>query len=312
MKEFKTKLRAMGFKRKSDRCYYYDNNGLYYVVSFRIEKDYPLPRAGLEVSHKAMFEQQKPSQRSSPIGGWLCSWGGVCSQAYYGEGQPDFVVLEQSIKEFFTYFKTAADWNKAIKDWQKATKGTYREIPDFPAKIDKNAGGNNPEWFINNTAGELKTYKEFVDNTYKIFNEVITKYNFKYTEDYYTHYARDRGDFEDGISITFDELGTFFRIGAFFELLRPNDDEDSKYSKYFFYNGKSFPLTNWIRTADFNAEVCDNLLTEANNWLLKYNSLEDYIENYIKKETSYLADREKQRQLYLKFDGYLTEDMKED
>ena len=36
IKLFKKRLREMGFKRKSDRVFYYDNNGLFYVVSFKM------------------------------------------------------------------------------------------------------------------------------------------------------------------------------------------------------------------------------------------------------------------------------------
>ena len=66
MKEFKKTLKAMGFKRVTPSVFYFDNNGIFYVVSFKSDGSGE-PKVGLEISHAGMFDLGVLRARCSPV-----------------------------------------------------------------------------------------------------------------------------------------------------------------------------------------------------------------------------------------------------
>lgn len=205
MEKFKKKLKEMGFNRKSPRVFWYDNNGLFYVVSFKVEKTEngeEFTRVGFEVSHAGMFEGGVPAQRRSPVGGWACS-DGVCNNARYHNGEaPDGVFLERMVKEYFSYFKDAIDWKTAIvtlgrDDWAKENA------------IDAGVGGMIPSWFINGEKHELKTDTEFMKSVNALFERNFIKYGFRFLEEHDV-YVRKRGALYDCLDLRYDDASTFF------------------------------------------------------------------------------------------------------
>ena len=70
IKIYKKRLRELGFRRKTDRVYWYDHNGLFYVVTFKMEgKDIDQPSqpptgehrcCGTPSSNMSAWETSKP------------------------------------------------------------------------------------------------------------------------------------------------------------------------------------------------------------------------------------------------------------
>ena len=178
IKLFKKRLLAMGFHKKTDRVFYYDNNGLFYVVSFKMQgKD--IDQIGFEVSHKDMFEDGVPSQRCSPVGGWL-GWVGInFGIAGYVKDLPvtdAAAILERITQAFFTYFKTASDWQAAIDYLQNFSYPRF--APDTIPVINKNAGSLSVAWFCNDIANEMQNCEKFGEKITQLFENYAKKSGF--------------------------------------------------------------------------------------------------------------------------------------
>lgn len=278
MNSFKKKLKEMGFKRKSPRVFWYDNNGLFYVVSFKIEKGKELPKVGFEVSHAGMFEDGIPVQRCSPVCGWVCI-SGVRNQAYYEGGKrPEGAFLERMTKDYFSYFKTASDWNVAIKTLQA---GKWPRFEGIPPIVD-GAGGLVPSWFINDIPGELKVYAEFRAE----INRGLEKYGFRYLEDRFL-YVRKRGELYDCMFFDFDRLATFFRVRTFVWSDRFGCDEVTAFVALVDYF-----VPGLIRTADFLRDegAFDALLEKTSAFTGQFTTPREYVD-YINENGNRVAKR---------------------
>ena len=286
IKEFKKRLRAMGFKRKSDRVYWYDNNGLFYVVSFKMEgKEVNL--IGFEVSHAGMFEDGVPQQRCSPVGGWL-GLKGVASDSplFVKDTLPDADFLERAAREFFSYFKTAADWQTAIRGLHEKSWPRFTEVPVRP-----DAGGAPVPWFVNNDAGELQTRQDFMQKVQALLAAHASGAGFQVYEDNNDciTYARQRGEIYDCFFVIGDELGTFFCAVSYAWSDRFADEEWGKF--FSFFGGEYVPASRWIRTADAlrDARLLDVLFEETSAFCAQFMTACDWAD-YIEKEQCFLSD----------------------
>ncbi|MBR3482646.1 MAG: hypothetical protein IKH45_07155 [Neisseriaceae bacterium] len=299
IKLFKKRLREMGFKRKSDRVFYYDNNGLFYVVSFKMQgKD--IDQIGFEVSHKAMFENGVPSQRCSPVGGWL-DWCGIDTGASsYVEELPvtdAAAILERSTQAFFTYFKTASDWQAAIDYLQGLSYPRF--TPGSIPAIHQDAGGLPVAWFGNDIANEMQNCKEFGEKIEQLFENYAKNSGFSPTNTLSRHFinnngsARQRGDIYECFHVFFDDLNTFFRVIAYIW-----SDECVGYGAPVFYNLNDdwFPRTEWCRIADIlhNPQMIETLFVELNAFWQQFNTPLDWFsyltaEDY--KHANYACER---------------------
>ena len=281
MKEFKKKLVEMGFKRKSPRVFWYDNNGLFYVVSFKTaktEKGEEFPQVGFEVSHAGMFEDGIPAQRCSLVGGWACSHG-VCNDAGYHDGKaPDGVFLERMAREYFTYFKTAADWKTAITTLRKEEWAHGNPIDDA-------AGGMSPFWFTNDMQRELRNYEEFAKDVDMLFDCNFEKWGFRRLER--GVYARKRGEVYDCLALYCDDVFTFFYGRAY--IWCEQFGADGWPSSYSFTNDY---VPGLIRTADFlrDASIFDALLEKATAFTEQFATLRDYVD-YLKDNGNLVAKK---------------------
>ena len=161
MKEFKKTLKMMGFKRVTPRVFYFDNNGIFYVVSFRADGDSE-PKVGLEISHAGMFDSGVPRARCSPVGGWVGSLGVGLSS--YFDGKPSHVLLEKAVRGFFSYFKSASDWQVALQSLKD--NRCWPEYEAIPMRED--AGSMDVSWFVNQVPNELKTGNDILEAAAKI------------------------------------------------------------------------------------------------------------------------------------------------
>ena len=279
MKEFTKQLKEMGFKRKSQRVFWYDNNGLFYVVSFKIEKDKELPKVGFEVSHAGMFGDGAPAQRCSPVGGWVCPYG-VHNQAHYDGGKrPEWAFLERMVKEYFSYFKTAADWSTAIRTLKERAWPKIEEVP-----IDDGAGGMPPAWFINDIPNELKTASDFRKEIHSLFERNFEKYGFSFLDEHKI-YVRERGELFDCIYFWHDEVSTFFRVKAWIWSKRLEGGEIPAFSELVDYY-----VPGLIRTADFlrDENAFDALLEKAIAFTGQFTTVREYVD-YLKNNGNWLA-----------------------
>ena len=151
MKEFKKTLNAMGFKRVAPSVFYFDNNGIFYVVSFK-SCGGGAPMVGMEISHAGMFDSGMPDARCSPVGGWVGIRG--IGSGSGSENKLNCVFLEEAARGFFSYFKSASDWQIAFQALE--ANDCLLGYQAIPMKAD--AGGMDVPWFVNQVPNELKTH----------------------------------------------------------------------------------------------------------------------------------------------------------
>ena len=269
IKEFKKRLRAMGFKRKSARVYWYDNNGLFYVVSFKMAGR-EVDQIGLEVSHAGMFEDGVPQQRCSYVGGWLSEEGiSFGTSALMEKEKPDADFLERAVREFFSYIKTAADWQAAILGLHEKKWPQFTETP-----VRSDAGGAPVPWFVNNEAGEVQTYRNFEQKARALVAAHAQQVGFQTYKDENgcITYARQRGELYECFFVCADELWTFFRAVSYICT--------AKFGGYFPHHGihKFVPAAGCIRTADVlrDARLLDALFEDAAAFCAQFKTAQDW------------------------------------
>ena len=294
IKIYKKRLREMGFKRKTDRVFYYDNNGLFYVVSFKMQgKD--IDQIGFEVSHKDMFEDGVPSQRCSPVGGWL-GWCGMSTGiAGYVQDLPvtdAAAILERLTQAFFTYFKTASDWQAAMDYLQSFSYPRF--TPDSIPAIHQDAGGLPVAWFSNDIANEMQNCQEFGEKIEQLFENYAKNAGFSAIDTLNNGFARQRGDIYECFHLYFDDLVTFFRVSAYVW-----SDACVGYGVSVFsnLNNDLFPHIEWLRVADVlrQPQMIETLFAELNAFWQQFNTPLDWL-NYLTvedgKHANYLCRRD--------------------
>ena len=270
IKEFKKRLRAIGFKRKSDRVYWYDNNGLFYVVSFKMEGK-AVDQIGFEVSHAGMFEDGTPQQRCSPVGGWL-GWDGVCggSPAVVRKENPGADILERTAREFFSYFKAAPDWQAAICVLQKRGWPRFTETPICP-----DAGGAPVPWFVNDVAGELQAGRGDAVNA--LFAAHAQRAGFSRMDETGGGFVRQRGEVYECFFIGHDELSTFFSIYPYIWCERFGGGDWPAFSNL---NDDRLPAAGWVRSSDVLRGECNiaALLDEVMAFCRRFTTAADWVQ----------------------------------
>ena len=293
IKLFKKRLLAIGFHKKTDRVFYYDNNGLFYVVSFKV-KNKEIVKIGLEVSHKGLFDDGIPKPNASPIGGWLGRWGLCDGFSVHGENDgslrhlakvlnADF--LERVTRDFFSYFKTAADWKIAAQKWQDNACGWSK---DWPAKIDGKHFLENPipntvgdgavTWFVNQTANEIET-PDFVQRVHSLLAHHAQRLGFYLRDKLFL--VRRRGKLYDCISLAFDDLGYFCSVRPFIWSNRFNAYclvfEECPYTNY---NVELLSDAVWIRTSSLidNVPYLEELIGKADIFLQQFHTEKDWLD----------------------------------
>ena len=278
IKTFKKRLRDMGFQKKTDRVFWYDNKGLFYVVSFKMEgKD--IDQMGFEVSHADMFEDGVPQQRCSPVGGWL-GWEGMSTGiAAYVKELPvpqAAAILERATRAFFSYFKTAADWQTAARRLQE------RGFPQFtPIPAREDAGGLSVPWFVNNIAHEMKNPLDFGQELLALFEDIARRAGFSTILD--SLFVRQRGELYDCFSVRADHLNTFFRVNPFIWCDKFEGGEDGV-PAFCNLNNDLLPAVEWMRTADVlrTPNMAEALLEEIIAYCARFDTAMDWLD--------YLAD----------------------
>lgn len=268
MKEFKKTLKAMGFKRVTPSVFYFDNNGIFYVVSFKSDGSGE-PKVGLEISHAGMFDSGVPRARCSPVGGWVGSLGVGLSS--YFDGKPSHVLLEKAVRGFFSYFKSASDWQVALQTLKE--KELWPEYEAIPMRED--AGSMDVSWFVNQVPNELKTRNDILETVRELFVSQLGTYGF-YQEDEFL-YIRKRNGIYDCIHFYHDEVYTFFRVKVYIWSDRFECNDWSSFSEFIDY---FVPVRGWVRTSDFvnNQSVFDDLLKEVSEFVMQFKNEKDYID----------------------------------
>lgn len=263
LKTYKKALKQLGFRTITPNSYYYDNNGLYYIVSFKADGN-GSQKIGLEAGHAALYPDGKPRARHSPVGGWI-GFMGVGNFIYF-ERAHDASFYQQATREYFTYFKTAADYRTALTTLEERLDGDYSAYlpPD-------GAGGMDVPWFTNRTANELQTEATF--------DHAIAAYltqNTAYTRTDDRLYIRKRGEIYDCIMLCYDELSTFTRIKTY-----PWHDAlcSEHWSTYSEFIEHYLPDNTWARTADLLADPArlDSLVAQATRFTAQFHNLQDYL-----------------------------------
>lgn len=303
VKAFKKRLRDMGFNRKTDRVFWYDNNGLFYVVSFKMSGK-TTQKIGLEVSHAGMFDDGAPRPRSCPIGGWLGPWclcngfsvhGEKDGSLHWLEAVLNVDFLERVAKDFFSYFKSAADWRIASQKWQDEG-GWWTD--DWPARINDvhflekpisdNVGGSAVSWFVNQTPGEMQSADVFTGHIHRLLVVNAQRLGF-YLRDKLL-LVRRRGTLYDCFSLELDDFGCFLSVNPFIWTDRFNEhillNEECPYVNY---NAELLFDAVWIRTPNLidNAQYLEELIYKANAFFLQFSTAEDwldYLEKHEKRE----------------------------
>lgn len=280
IKRYKTRLRELGFKRKTDRVYWYDNNGLFYVVTFKMEGG-EIDQIGFEVSHAGMFEDGVPQQRCSPVGGWL-GWEGISiGIAAYVKELPvpqAAAILERAARAFFSYFKTAADWQTAACHLQERT---YLQFTPIAAHED--AGGLSVPWFINDIAQEMQNPTDFGEALHALFEKLARQAGFSTMHD--DIFVRQRGEVYDCFYVHADHLNTFFRVNPFIwcDQFEGGEDGVPAFSNL---NNDLLPSVEWMRTADVlrDPSLAEALLQEIIAFCTRFDTAMAWLD--------YLADGE--------------------
>ena len=301
---FKKRLRGMGFQKKSDRVFWYDNNGLFYVVSFKMAGKVTA-KIGFEVSHAGLFDDGTPKPRHCPVGGWLGPWGLCDGFSVHGEKEGtlqwleavlDADFLERAAKDFFSYFKSAADWRIASQKWQD--KGCWW-TDDWPAVIDgahfldkpiaDNVGGQAVDWFVNQTPDEMRSADEFARHMQRLLAANAQRLGF-YLRDKQL-LVRRRSKLYDCFFLELDDFGCFCSVkpflwsDRFYAHVLLNEE-----CPYVNYNVELLADSVWIRTTDLidNAQYLEELTDKADAFFLQFNTAEDwidYLEKHEKRET---------------------------
>ena len=268
MKEFKKTLKAMGFKRVTPSVFYFDNNGIFYVVSFRADGDSE-PKVGLEISHAGMFDSGVPRARCSPVGGWVGSLGVGLSS--YFDGKPSHALLEKAVRGFFSYFKSASDWQVALQSLKD--NRCWPEYEAIPMRED--AGSMDVPWFVNQVPNELKTGNDILEAVRELFVSRFGIYGF-YQEDEYL-YVRKRNGIYDCIHFHYDEVYTFLRVKVYIWSDRFECNDWSSFSEFIDY---FVPVRGWVRTSDFinDPSVFDGLLKEVSEFVMQFKNERDYVD----------------------------------
>ena len=280
IKTFKKRLREMGFQKKSDRVYWYGNNGLFYVVTFKMEGG-EIDQIGFEVSHAGMFEDGVPQQRCSPVGGWL-GWEGMSTGiAAYVKELPvpqAAAILERATRAFFSYFKTAADWQTAASCLQE------RGYPPFtPIAAREDAGGLSVPWFVNDIAQEMQNPTDFGEELHALFENLARQADFSTIHD--SIFVRQRGQMYDCFYVHADHLKTFFRVNPFIWCDQFEGGEDGL-PAFSNLNNDLLPTVEWMRTADVlrAPDMAEALLQEIIAFCTRFETAMDWLD--------YLADGE--------------------
>ena len=310
IKTFKKRLRDMGFQKKTDRVFWYDNKGLFYVVSFKMAGK-ATAKIGFEVSHAGLFEDGVPRPRHCPIGGWLGRWG-LCDgfsihedndgSLQWLEGVLDADFLERVAKDFFTYFKSAADWQSAAQKW-RGDGGWWTD--DWPARIDgehfldksipDTVGGPAVPWFVNQTPEEMRSADEFTRHIHSLLVANAQRLGF-YLRDKLL-LVRRRGKLYDCLSPALDQFGCFCSIKPFLWSEKLSDrflvNEDCPYTNL---NVELLPDAIWLRTTSLmdNAQYLEELVDQANAFFLTFKTTEDwlvYLEKHEQRREKQKTDR---------------------
>ena len=280
IKIYKKRLIALGFRRKSDRVFWYDNNGLFYVVTFKMEGG-EIDQIGFEVSHAGMFEDGVPQQRCSPVGGWL-GWEGMSTGiAAYVKELPvpqAAAILERATRAFFSYFKTAADWETAARRLQERT---YLQFTPIAARED--AGGLSVPWFVNDIAREMQNPTDFGEALHALFEKLARQAGFSTVYD--SIFVRQRGQVYDCFYVNADHLNTFFRVTPFIWCDQFEGGEDGL-PAFSNLNNDLLPAVEWMRTADVlrDPSLAEALLQEIIAFCTRFETAMDWLD--------YLADGE--------------------
>ena len=294
IKTFKKRLRGMGFQKKSDRVFWYDNNGLFYVVSFKMAGKVTA-KIGFEVSHAGMFADGVPEPRHCPVGGWLGRWGLCDGFSVHGDNDGslqwleavlDADFLERAACDFFSYFKSAADWQKATTKWQDGN-GWWTD--DWPAVIDgahfldkpipDNVGGQAVDWFVNQTPDEMRSADEFARHMQSLLAANAQRLGFTLRDKQLL--VRRRGKLYDCIALALDEFGCFCSIKPFIW----SDTLSERFlvfdeCPYNNYNVELLPGAVWIRSTKLmdNAGYLAELIAKATAFFPAFKTTEDWVE----------------------------------
>ena len=281
MKEFKKTLNAMGFKRVAPSVFYFDNNGIFYVVSFR-SCGGGAPMVGMEISHAGMFDSGMPDARCSPVGGWVGIRG--IGSGSGSENKLNCVFLEEAARGFFSYFKSVSDWQIAFQALEE--NDCLLGYQAIPMKAD--AGGMDVPWFVNQVPNELQTRRDFSEAVRELFVSRFGIYGF-YPEGE-SLYVRKRKAIYDCIHFYYDEVSTFLYVKAYVWSDRFECADWSPFSEFADY---LVPARGCVRTSDFinDRSVFDGLMREVSGFVSQFKDERDYIDYVGKHGNCFAAPR---------------------
>ena len=288
VKAFKKRLLALGFTKKTDRLFWYDNNGLFYVVSFKM-KGREVVKIGLEISHAALFDDGVPKQGSSAMGGWI-GRGGLCNGGSLHRDEDSLLkclgdaldadFLERAVREFFSSFVTAADWQAALGttvenqvNWRWYTDDWRNDADIFDIPIRADAGGAPPPWRLNE-AGGMKTSEEFRRSLTALL--AINARHFGWHMRDELQLVRRRGAVYECVCLVPDDVSVFCGVRAFIgsdAFARPMTSPVANFSDDF------LPGAVWIRTSELlgNARLLKDLLEKAAIFCSQFNTAQDWL-----------------------------------
>lgn len=274
MSEYKKFLKMLGFVALRPSMFFYDNNGIYYIVS--IGRYMSRWRVGFEVSHKGLFDKSNPKGRSSPVGDWDTSFG-----VFFGVNPTniDEDRLRRITVDFFSSFKSADDYLNGL---QSAVTGKIIcEIDEY--KISEECGGT-PAWFPEKSGGILT-----VSETWKKLKDLMVSFEFSTPlnyNDFLFSKRREASTTHDCIYIWTDQFGVFLGLNSFVWDDRWVGDD---WSGFHDFANLFIPKNGPVRTIDFisDEDFRVELVSEAITYFRKF-TISDYL-SYVIENGNYFG-----------------------